>query len=917
MQDKYNHTEVERAVQAAWTQADAYRVTEDASKKKFYACSMLPYPSGKLHMGHVRNYTINDMLTRNLRMKGFNVLMPMGWDAFGLPAENAALKNGVPPAKWTYENIAYMKKQMQAMGLAIDWSREVATCDPTYYKWNQWLFLKMLEKGIAYRKTQVVNWDPVDQTVLANEQVIDGRGWRTGALVEKREIPGYYLDITSYAQELLEHVQMGNDKATLNGWPDKVRLMQENWIGKSEGVRFAFTHDIAGADGALIGDGKMYVFTTRADTIMGVTFCAVAAEHPLALHAAASNAAMAAFLEECKSGGTTEAELATQEKKGMPTGLFVTHPLTGAKVEVWVGNYVLMSYGDGAVMGVPAHDERDFAFALKYDLPIKQVVSVKDQAFNDKEWQEWYGDKQSCVCINSGELDGLNQKAAVNKVAELLAAKGLGEKKTTWRLRDWGISRQRYWGTPIPIIHCDEHGAVPVPEKDLPVVLPQDCIPDGSGNPLHKHEGFHAGVTCPVCGKPARRETDTMDTFVDSSWYFMRYCDPTNTDAMVAEGAQYWAPMDQYIGGIEHAILHLLYARFWTKVMRDMGLVKVDEPFTKLLTQGMVLNHIYSRRTAKGGKDYFWPHDVEHVLDDAGKVVGAKLKNAAESSDGLLPVGAPIDYEGVGTMSKSKNNGVDPQDLIEKYGADTARLYTMFTAPPEATLEWNDAAVEGSYRFLRRVWNLGYKFGELGIRPMQAANQSEVQFGEGAKEFRREIYTILKQVDHDYERMQYNTVVSGAMKMLNTLEADAKFWGPYSLDELKEFAFATLANDPAMAGIRVALAECFGILLRCLYPAAPHITSQLWSELGYAEHFGDLLDTAWPTIDESALQRDQIELMLQINGKLRGSVTVSATASKEQIEQAALATEAFIKQANGAAPKKVIVVPGRLVNIVV
>ena len=495
MQDKYTHKDIEAAAQARWASKDAYRVTEDTSKKKFYACSMLPYPSGKLHMGHVRNYTINDMLTRQLRMRGYNVLMPMGWDAFGLPAENAALKNKVPPAKWTYENIAYMKKQMQAMGLAIDWSREVATCDPTYYKWNQWLFLKMLEKGIAYRKTQIVNWDPVDQTVLANEQVIDGRGWRTGALVEKREIPGYYLNITAYAQELLEHVQIGNEKATLDGWPDKVRLMQENWIGKSEGVRFAFTHEIKGADGQLIGDGKMYVFTTRADTIMGVTFCAVAAEHPLALHAAASNPALAAFLEECKTGGTTEAELATQEKKGMPTGLFVTHPLTGAQVEVWVGNYVLMSYGDGAVMGVPAHDERDFAFALKYQLPIKQVVSVKDQAFDASAWQEWYGDKQNCVCVNSGELDGLNQKAAVNKVAELLAAKGLGEKKTTWRLRDWGISRQRYWGTPIPIIHCDEHGAVPVPEKDLPVVLPQDCIPDGSGNPLHKHEGFHAGVS--------------------------------------------------------------------------------------------------------------------------------------------------------------------------------------------------------------------------------------------------------------------------------------------------------------------------------------------------------------------------------------------------------------------------------------
>ncbi len=906
MQDKYNHLEVEPAAQARWTARDAYRVTEDASKKKFYACSMLPYPSGKLHMGHVRNYTINDMLTRSLRMKGFNVLMPMGWDAFGLPAENAALKNGVPPAKWTHENIAYMKKQMQAMGLAVDWSREVATCEPTYYKWNQWLFLKMLEKGIAYRKTQVVNWDPVDQTVLANEQVIDGKGWRTGAPVEKREIPGYYLNITSYAQELLDHVQIGNDKATLNGWPDKVRLMQENWIGKSEGVRFAFPHDIRDASGALIGEGKMYVFTTRADTIMGVTFCAVAAEHPLALHAAASNPALAAFLEECKSGGTTEAEMATQEKKGMATGLFVTHPLTGAQVEVWVGNYVLMSYGDGAVMGVPAHDERDFAFALKYDLPIQQVVSVKDRAFDTAVWQEWYGDKQSCVCVNSGELDGLNQKAAVTKVAELLAAKGLGEKKTTWRLRDWGVSRQRYWGTPIPIIHCDEHGAVPVPEKDLPVVLPQDCIPDGSGNPLHKHEGFHAGVTCPVCGKSARRETDTMDTFVDSSWYFMRYCDPKNTEKMVAEGTDYWmrdqnqatggSGMDQYIGGIEHAILHLLYARFWTKVMRDLGLVKVDEPFTKLLTQGMVLNHIYSRRTAKGGKDYFWPHDVEHVLDETGKVIGAKLKNEADSGDGRLSVGTAIDYEGVGTMSKSKNNGVDPQDLIEKYGADTARLYTMFTAPPEVTLEWNDAAVEGSYRFLRRVWNFGVKH-EAALKAGIAVDRSQpVAFSKAAKALRLDIHTVLKQANYDYERMQYNTVVSAVMKMLNTLE---------------DAALSASAEDSA------ALAEGFSILLRVLYPACPHIAEQLWTELGYAACCGELLDVAWPGVDESALQRDEIELMLQINGKLRGSILVPATADKAQIEASALASEAFVKQAEGAAPKKVIVVPGRLVNIVV
>ena len=897
MQDKYSPQDVERAAHGHWTATDAYRVTEDANKKKFYACSMLPYPSGKLHMGHVRNYTINDMLTRYLRMNGHNVLMPMGWDAFGLPAENAALKNGVPPAKWTYENIAYMKKQMQAMGLAIDWSREVATCDPTYYKWNQWLFLKMLEKGIAYRKTQVVNWDPVDQTVLANEQVIDGKGWRTGAVVEKREIPGYYLKITDYAEELLDFVT--GDK--LPGWPERVKLMQENWIGKSEGVRFAFTHDIAGDDGARIGDGKMYVFTTRADTIMGVTFCAVAPEHPLAAHAAKTNPTLKAFIEECKSGGTTEAELATQEKKGVPTGLFVTHPLTEEKVEVWVGNYVLMGYGDGAVMGVPAHDERDFAFALKYGIEIKQVVLVDGEHFDYHQWNDWYGDKQRGVTINSDSFSGLSYKEAVNAVAHALEQKGLGEKKTTWRLRDWGVSRQRYWGTPIPIIHCDEHGAVPVPEKDLPVVLPQDCIPDGSGNPLHKHEGFHAGVTCPVCGKPARRETDTMDTFVDSSWYFMRYCDPKNADAMVAGGADYWMPMDQYIGGIEHAILHLLYARFWTKVMRDLGLVKVDEPFTKLLTQGMVLNHIYSRRTAKGGKDYFWPHDVEHVLDEGGKIIGAKLKNEASSGDGLLPVGTPIDYEGVGTMSKSKNNGVDPQDLIEKYGADTARLYTMFTAPPEATLEWNDAAVEGSYRFLRRVWNFGLKLSamDMGAASASVASASslkDVEFSKEAKALRLEIHTVLKQVDYDYQRMQYNTVVSGAMKMINALE-DFK------------------ATDSA--GAQVALIEGFGILLRCLYPATPHIAHSLWSGLGYAAELGDLLDAPWPQVDANALVQDEIELMLQVNGKLRGSIHVPAQADKAEIERIALASEAFVAQAAGAAPKRVIVVPGRLVNVVV
>ena len=874
MNDKYMPAEVEAAAQNHWNARDAYRVTEDASKPKFYACSMLPYPSGKLHMGHVRNYTINDMLARQLRMKGMNVLMPMGWDAFGLPAENAAMKNKVPPAQWTYSNIAYMKKQMQAMGLAIDWSREVATCSPAYYKWNQWLFLQMLQAGIAERRTQVVNWDPVDQTVLANEQVVDGRGWRSGAPVEKREIPGYYLNITQYADELLEHVQQH-----LPGWPDRVKLMQENWIGKSEGVRFAFPHDIRDDSGALIQDGRLYVFTTRADTIMGVTFCAVAPEHPLAAHAARSNPALAAFIEQCQQGGTTEAELATKDKEGLPTGLFVEHPLTGDAVEVWVGNYVLMSYGDGAVMGVPAHDERDFAFARKYGLPITQVVAVDGEHYSYDAWADWYGDKQRGVVINSGNYSGLRYQEAVDAIARDLAAKGLGEKKTTWRLRDWGISRQRYWGTPIPIIHCADCGPVPVPESDLPVVLPEDLIPDGSGNPLNKCASF-LNVACPRCGKPAKRETDTMDTFVDSSWYFMRYCDPANTRRMVAEGTDYWMPMDQYIGGIEHAILHLLYARFWTKVMRDLGLVKIDEPFKRLLTQGMVLNHIYSRRGAQGGVEYFWPHEVENVFDAAGKITGAKLK-----SDG-----SAVDYQGVGTMSKSKNNGVDPQELIDRYGADTARLFVMFASPPEQTLEWNDAGVEGAHRFLKRVWAFGAKHAAA----LSAAADVGGDLSPAAKALRREVHLVLKQISYDYERMQYNTVVSGAMKLLNALE-DFK---------------------PA-PGDEPALREGFSVLLRGLYPACPHITHNLWQQLGYADRLGDLLDAPWPEVDEAALVQDSIELVLQVNGKLRGAVNVPAGADKAAIEAAALAHPEFIRFAEGKPAKKVIVVPGRLVNVVV
>ncbi|OXR50346.1 leucine--tRNA ligase [Pusillimonas sp. T2] len=884
MQERYSPNEVETAAQHNWQSRDAYLVTEDATlpdgsaKPKFYACSMLPYPSGKLHMGHVRNYTINDMMARQLRMRGYNVLMPMGWDAFGMPAENAAMKSKVPPAKWTYDNIAYMKKQMKAMGLAIDWSREMCACDPSYYKWNQWLFLKMLEKGIAYRKTQVVNWDPVDQTVLANEQVIDGRGWRSGAPIEKREIPGYYLRITDYADELLDQVKNG-----LPGWPERVRLMQENWIGKSEGVRFAFTHDIKDANGSLIQDGRMYVFTTRADTIMGVTFCAVAPEHPLATHAARGNPALADFIEACKLGGTTEAELATREKEGMPTGLTVTHPLTGEPVEVWVGNYVLMSYGDGAVMGVPAHDERDFAFAKKYNLPILDVIAVDGKSYSTDTWQEWYGDKQQGATTNSGKYNGLPYTAAVDAVAADLAAKGLGEKQTTWRLRDWGISRQRYWGTPIPIIHCASCGPVPVPEKDLPVVLPEDLIPDGTGNPLAKNEAFLA-CKCPKCGADARRETDTMDTFVDSSWYFMRYTSPGNDLAMVDQRNDYWMPMDQYIGGIEHAVLHLLYARFWTRVMRDLGLVKFDEPFTRLLCQGMVLNHIYSRKNAQGGIEYFWPEEVENQYDAKGVITGATLK-----SDG-----SPVEYGGIGTMSKSKNNGVDPQSLIDTMGADTARLFVMFASPPEQTLEWSDTGVDGAHRFLRRLWNYANAH-QTAVSAALGTTPVWKDADEASKTLRREIYGLLKQADYDYQRIQYNTVVSACMKMLNTLES---------------------AQLPDTLVAQQAIADTLGVLLRVLYPVVPHITWKLWEDLGYSKTYGDLLDAPWPEVDEAALVADEIELMLQVNGKLRGSLKVPNGASKADIEAQAGSHEAVGKFLEGRPVKRIIVVPGKLVNIV-
>jgi len=879
MQDKYSPSDVEKAAQAHWKATAAYKTIENDPrypKGKFYACSMLPYPSGRLHMGHVRNYTINDVMYRYLRMNGYNVLQPMGWDAFGMPAENAAMENGVPPAQWTYANIAYMKEQLESMGFGIDWSREITACDPDYYKWNQWIFLKMLEKGIIYQRTGTVNWDPADQTVLANEQVVDGRGWRSGALIEKREIPMYYARITDYAEELLDYVEN-----RLPGWPERVRVMQANWIGKSIGVRFAFPHEITDEAGRLIGDGKLWVFTTRADTIKGVTFCAVAPEHDLATFAAKNNAELAEFIEECKRGSVIEADLATMEKKGMPTGLFVKHPLTGQLVEVWVGNYVLMSYGDGAVMAVPAHDERDFEFARKYSLPIRQVIAVEGKVFSELAWHDWYADKDNGVCINSGRYDGLHHQEAVDAIANTLAEMGLGEKTVTWRLRDWGISRQRYWGTPIPIIHCPDCGAVPVPEKDLPVILPEGLVPDGSGNPLNRDESF-LKASCPVCSKAARRETDTMDTFVDSCWYFMRYCCPDNKMAMVDERVDHWMPMDQYIGGIEHAVMHLLYARFWTKVMRDFGLVTFDEPFVNLLTQGMVLNETYYREEASGRRIWFNPEDVELVLDDKGRPLSAKLR-----SDN-----APVMIGGTEKMSKSKNNGIDPQAQIEQYGADTARLFTMFASPPEQTLEWSGTGVEGAQRFLRRVWTYAYVNAQaIAV----GSDEIPADLQETHKAIRFRIHQVLQQANHDYARIQYNTVVSASMIMLNTLEG------------------AKLDDSGASHAV---IRECFSIFLRVLYPIVPHITCILWQELGYAKTQGEILDAPWPQVDTAALEQDEIDMVIQVNGKLRGNMRIAKDADKATIEAAALANEAAAKFITGT-PKKVIVVPGRLVNIVV
>ncbi len=862
MQERYEPSEIEAEAQRYWDENRCFEVTEDPAREKYYCLSMFPYPSGRLHMGHVRNYTIGDVLTRFMRMNGKNVLQPMGWDAFGLPAENAAIANAVPPAKWTYDNIAHMKAQLKSLGFAIDWSRELATCRADYYRWNQWMFLRMLEKGIAYQKTGVVNWDPADMTVLANEQVIDGRGWRTGALVERREIPMYYLKITAYADDLLESLK------AMQGWPERVRTMQANWIGKSEGVRIGFPYEIDGTEGV------MHAFTTRADTLMGVTFCAVAAEHPLAVGAAAHNPALARFIEECKRGPAVEAQIATQEKKGMATGSSVRHPLTGDDVPVWVGNYVLMSYGEGAVMGVPAHDERDFEFAKRYRLPIQPVIDVGGRPYSTDAWHAWYSEHGRCV--NSGKYDGLDFKAATDSVAADLKRLGLGEKQVTWRLRDWGISRQRYWGCPIPMIHCSACGTLPVPEEQLPVLLPENLVPDGSGNPLLKDEAFLA-CTCPRCGGGARRETDTMDTFVDSSWYFLRYACANNASAMLDSRVHYWLPVDQYIGGIEHAILHLLYARFWTRVVRDLGAVEFKEPFENLFTQGMVLNEAFFRRTESGRIEYYDPADVEELVE----------KGAPRTI--LKADGKEVQSGGVVTMSKSKKNGVDPQALVDEFGADTARLFTMFAAPPEQTLEWSDEGVQGAYRFIKRLWKAVHEH-VLGS-PVPHLEKGELNDAQRA--LRRQAHHTLAKVSDDIGRRRtFNTAIAAVMELLNSL---AKF--PHAAPQDRSVA-----------------QEALEIAVICLSPIIPHVTHALWRALG---HSTALIDEHWPQVDAAALEQSSIQIVVQVNGKLRAHITVPASADDASLRAAAVADPHVQKFIGGAPVRKVIVVRGKLVNVVV
>ncbi|TVT68498.1 MAG: leucine--tRNA ligase [Pseudomonas sp.] len=866
MHEQYQPREIEAAAQSHWDAQKSFEVSEQPGKDTFYCLSMFPYPSGKLHMGHVRNYTIGDVIARYQRMQGKNVLQPMGWDAFGMPAENAAMKNQVAPAKWTYENIAYMKAQLKSLGLAVDWTREVTTCKPDYYRWEQWLFTRLYEKGVIYRKNGTVNWDPVDQTVLANEQVIDGRGWRSGALIEKREIPMYYFKITAYADELLESLD------ELDGWPEQVKTMQRNWIGKSRGMEISFPYDVA----SIGSEGVMKVFTTRPDTLMGATYVAVAAEHPLATLAAQNNPELQAFIDECKRGGVAEADIATQEKKGLATSLRVQHPLTGELLPVWVANYVLMNYGEGAVMAVPAHDERDFEFASKYDLLIKPVVRTSAGDQTPAPWQDAYGEHGEL--INSDIFDGLDFDGAFDAIEVALQKKGLGQARTQFRLRDWGISRQRYWGCPIPIIHCDSCGDVAVPEDQLPVVLPEDVVPDGAGSPLARMPEFYE-CSCPKCGAPAKRETDTMDTFVESSWYFARYASPNYEQGMVdPAAANHWLPVDQYIGGIEHAILHLLYARFFHKLMRDEGLVSSNEPFKNLLTQGMVVADTYYRTLENGGKDWFNPADVIVERDAKAKIIGAKL-----ASDGL-----PVEIGGTEKMSKSKNNGVDPQAMIDAYGADTCRLFMMFASPPDMSLEWSDSGVEGASRFLRRVWRLAHAHVSAGVAgTLDTASLSDEQ-----KAVRRAIHLAIKQASVDVgQHHKFNTAIAQVMTLMNVLEK------------------AATASEQDRALLQEGL-ETVALLLA---PITPHISHELWQRLGKQ---GAIIDAQWPKVDESALVQDSLTLVVQVNGKLRGQIEVPAAATREEVEAAARGNENVLRFTEGLTIRKVIVVPGKLVNIV-
>jgi len=855
MHSDYDPRAIEAAAQAYWDENRSFRAVEDPAREKFYCLSMFPYPSGRLHMGHVRNYTIGDVIARYQRMLGKNVLQPMGWDAFGLPAENAAIKHGIPPSQWTRSNIAYMKGQLRGLGFGYDWDRELATCDPDYYRWEQWLFTRLMSKGLAYRAKATVNWDPVDQTVLANEQVIDGRGWRSGAPVEKREIAQWSVRITDYAQELLDAID------GLDGWPEQVRTMQRNWIGRSEGVHMAF-----GLEGS---DEALDIYTTRPDTVMGVTYVAVAAEHPLARAAAESDPALAAFIDECRRGGTTEAELETMEKRGYALGRNAIHPITGAPVPIFAANFVLMGYGTGAVMAVPAHDQRDWEFAERYDIPKRQVIVSADGSPCGID-EGAYVDKG--VLIDSGPFDGLSSEQAFDAIADWLAERGKGGKQVNFRLRDWGVSRQRYWGCPIPVVY--ESDGKPRPETDLPVRLPEDVVVDGSGSPLKKMDSFSR------LANGEHRETDTFDTFFESSWYYARYCSPDCDTAMLDERARYWLPVDQYVGGIEHAVLHLLYARFFHKLMRDEGLVDCDEPFASLLTQGMVVADTWYREDADGRRTWYNPGDVEVTRDDKGKLVGGVLK-----ADGQ-----PVSFGGVEKMSKSKNNGVDPEDLTSRYGADTVRLYTMFTSPPDQSLEWNDEGVEGAFRFLKRLWSLTSGRADLiGATAMAAAAGDGL--GEAAAAARREVHGTLKKALFDYERHQFNTVVSGCMTMVNGLSR----------------------LDPDAPGAPAVLGEGVSIVLRLLAPIAPHVTHHLWRELGFGD---DILDAGWPAVDEAALKQDSIEYVVQVNGKVRAKVQVPADADKAAIEAAALANENVQRFVEGATVRKVIVVPNKLVNVV-